>query len=163
MTRGVVAVDATSLELTRSVVVSDEFVGDDDDVSKIDTDDGGLELHCAARVDGENKYLLDATVTEGDTHESPQLDPLEEGIESFADLESVIWVFDRAYTRNLRFCEIKDNDNDFVTLMYSDARFELIEILEELEVTVSGNNAVQPTHADEESTRRVRVCDERIE
>jgi len=46
MTRGVVAVDATSLELTRSIVISDELIGDDDDVYKIDTDDGGLELHC---------------------------------------------------------------------------------------------------------------------
>lgn len=161
MTRDVVAVDATNLELTRSVVVSDEFVGDDDKVYKIDTDDGGLELHCAARVDGENKHPLDATVTEGDTHESPQFDLLKEDVEVFADLDSVIWVFDRAYTRYLRFCEIKHSDNDFVTLMYSDARFELIETLEEFEVTVSGNNAAQPTHSDEESTRRVR--DERIE
>ena len=163
MTRDVVAVDATNLELTRSVVVSDEFVGDDDKVYKIDTDDGGLELHCAARVDGENKHPLDATVTEGDTHESPQFDLLKEDVEVFADLDSVIWVFDRAYTRYLRFCEIKHSDNDFVTLMYSDARFELIETLEEFEVTVSGNNAAQPTHSDEESTRRVRVRDERIE
>ncbi|CAJ53619.1 IS4-like element ISHwa8 family transposase [Haloquadratum walsbyi] len=161
MTRDVVAVDATNLELTRSVVVSDEFVGDDDKVYKIDTDDGGLELHCAARVDGENKHPLDATVTEGDTHESPQFDLLKEDVEVFADLDSVIWVCDRAYTRYLRFCEIKHSDNDFVTLMYSDARFELTETLEEFEVTVSGNNAAQPTHSDEESTRRVR--DERIE
>jgi Transposase DDE domain. len=161
MTRGVIAADATNLELTRSVVVSDEFVGDDDEVYKIDTDDGGLELHCAARVDGENKHPLDATVTEGDTHESPQFDLLKEDVEVFADLDSVIWVFDRAYTRYLRFCEIKHSDNDFVTLMYSDARFELIETLEEFEVTVSGNNAAQPTHSDEESTRRVH--DERIE
>ncbi|CAJ53645.1 IS4 family transposase [Haloquadratum walsbyi] len=161
MTRDVVAVDATNLELTRSVVVSDEFVGDDDKVYKIDTDDGGLGLHCAARVDGENKHPLDATVTEGDTHESPQFDLLKEDVEVFADLDSVIWVCDRAYTRYLRFCEIKHSDNDFVTLMHSDARFELIETLEEFEVTVSGNNAAQPTHSDEESTRRVR--DERIE
>jgi hypothetical protein len=84
MTRGVVAVDATSLELTRSVsvVVSDEFVGDDD-VSKIDTDDGGLELHCAARVDGENKHPLDATVTEGDTDESLHFNLLTEDVEVF--------------------------------------------------------------------------------
>jgi Transposase DDE domain. len=114
-------------------------------------------------VDGENKHPLDATVTEGDTHESPQFDLLKEDVEVFADLDSVIWVFDRAYTRYLRFCEIKHSDNDFVTLMYSDARFELIETLEEFEVTVSGNNAAQPTHSDEESTRRVRVRDERIE
>ena len=83
MTRGVVAVDATNLELTRSVVVSDEFVGDDDKVYKVDTDDGGLEIHCAARVDGENKHPLDATVTQSDTHESPQFDLLKEDVEVF--------------------------------------------------------------------------------
>ena len=77
MTRGVVAVDATGLELTRSasVVVSDEFVGDDD-VSKVDTDYDGLEFHCTACVGGENNHPLDATVTAVDTHESPQFDPL---------------------------------------------------------------------------------------
>jgi hypothetical protein len=161
LTRGVVAADATNLELTRSVVVSDEFVGDDEDVYEIDTDDGGLELHCAARVDGEHKHPLDATVTEGDTHESPQFDLLEDDVEVFADLDSVIWVFDRAYTRYLRFCEINDSDDDFVTLLHSDARFEVIELLEEFEVTVSGNNAAQPKNSNDKSTRRVR--DERIE
>jgi len=161
LTRGVVAADATNLELTRSVVVSDEFVGDDENVYEIDTDDGGLELRCAARVDGEHKHPLDATVTEGDTHESPQFDLLEDDVEVFADLDSVIWVFDRAYTRYLRFCEIKDSDNDFVTLLHSDARFEVREVLEEFEVAVSGNNAAQPNISDDKATRRVR--DERIE
>jgi len=161
LTRSVVAADATNLELTRSVVVSDEFVGDDENVYEIDPDDGGVELHCAARVDGEHKQPLDATVTEGDTHESPQFDLLKDDVEVFADLDSVIWVFDRAYTRYLRFCKIKNSDNDFVTLLHSDARFEVVEILEEFEVTVSGNNTAQPKSSDEESARRVR--DERIE
>ena len=53
LTRGVVAADATNLELTRSVVVSDE-----NHVYEIETDDGGLELHCAARVDAEHKHPL---------------------------------------------------------------------------------------------------------
>ena len=161
LTRGVVAADATNLELTRSVVVSDEFVGDDEDVYEIDPDDGGLELHCAARVDGQHKHPLDATVTEGDTHESPQFDLLEDDVEVFADLDSVIWVFDRAYTRYLRFCEIKDSDDDFVTLLHSDARFEVIEVLEEFEVTVTKNNAAHATTSDKDPTRRIR--DERIE
>ena len=60
LTRGVGAADAINLELTRSVVVSDEFVGDDKDIYEIDSDGGGLELHCAARVDGEHKHLLGA-------------------------------------------------------------------------------------------------------
>jgi len=161
LTRGVVAADATNLDLTRSVVVSDEFVGDDDHVYEIDTDDGGLELHCAARVDGEHKHPLGATVTEGDTHESPQFDHLEDDVEVFADLDSVIWVFDRAYTRYLRFCEIKHSDDDFVTLLQSDARFEVKEVLEEFELSVTRDKAVQPRESAEDSTRQVR--DERIE
>jgi len=161
LTRGVVAADATNLELTRSVVVSDEFVGDDQEVYEIDTDDGGLELHCAARVDGEHKHPLGATVTEGDTHESPQFDHLEHDVEVFADLDSVIWTFDRAYTRYLRFCEIKHSDDDFVTLLHSNARFEVKEVLEEFEVTVSGEEVAQPREPADESTRQVR--DERIE
>jgi hypothetical protein len=161
LTRGVVATDATNLDLTRSVVVSDEFVGDDEEVYEIDTDDGGLELHCAARVDGEHKHPLGTTVTEGDTHESPQFDHLEDDVEVFADLDSVIWTFDRAYTRYLRFCEIKHSDDDFVTLLHSDARFEVLEVLEEFEVTVSGEEAAQPREPADETTRQVR--DERIE
>jgi hypothetical protein len=161
LTRGVVATDATRLELTRSVVVSDEFVGDDEDVYAINTDDGGLELHCAARVDGEHKHPLGATVTEGDTHESPQFDHLEDDVEVFADLDSVIWTFDRAYTRYLRFCEIKHSDDDFVTLLHSDARFEVKEVLEEFEVHITRDQSVQPRKSGDESTRYVR--DERIE
>jgi Transposase DDE domain. len=149
LTRGVVAVDATNLELTRSVVVSDEFVGDDEQTYKIDTDDGGLELHCAARVDGEYKHPLGATVTEGDTHESPQFDYLKDDVEVFADLDSIIWVFDRGYTRYLRFCEIKHSDDDFVTLLQSDARLDVLERVQNVEVT------------DENGTRQIR--DERIE
>ena len=161
LTRGVVAADATNLELTRSVVVSDEFVGDDEDVHEIGPDDGGLELHCAARVDGKHKHPLDATVTEGDTHESPQFDLLKDDVEVFADLDSVIWTFDRAYTRYLRFCEIKHSDEDFVTLLHSNARFEVSEVLEEFEVTVSAKETAQPREPADESTRQVR--DERIE
>ena len=149
LTRGVVAVDATNLELTRSVVVSDEFVGDDEQSYEIDTGDGGLELHCAARVDGEHKHPLGATVTEGDTHESPQFDHLTDDVEVFADLDSVIWVFDRGYTRYLRFCEIKHSTDDFVTLLHSNARLDVLERVQNVEVT------------DENGTRQIR--DERIE
>jgi hypothetical protein len=82
LTRGVVAADPTNLELTRSVVVSDDFVGDDEDIYERDTD-GGVELHCVARVDGKHKHPLGATVTEGDAHESPQFDHLGDDVEVF--------------------------------------------------------------------------------
>ncbi len=68
----------------------DEFVGDDNQSYEIDTGDGGLEFHCAARVDGEHNHPLGATVAEGDTHESPQFGHLKDGVEVFADLDSTI-------------------------------------------------------------------------
>jgi hypothetical protein len=105
-------------------------------------------------VDGEHKHPLGATVTEGDTHESPQFDHLEDDVE-------VIWTFDRAYTRYLRFCEINHSDDDFVTLLHSNARFEVFELLEEFEVTVSAKEAAQSREHADESTWQVR--DERIE
>ena len=121
----------------------------DEQAYEIDTDDGGVELHCAARVDGEHKHPLGTTVTEGDTHESPQFDHLKDDIEVFTDLDSIIWVFDRGYTRYLRFCEIKHSDDDFVTLLQSDARLDVLERVQNVEVT------------DENGTRQIR--DERIE
>jgi hypothetical protein len=66
--------------LTRSVVVSDDSVGDDEEPSEIGTSDGGIKLHLAARVDGEAKHPLGATVTEGETHESPQFEHLTDDV-----------------------------------------------------------------------------------
>jgi len=135
LTRGVVATDATNLELTRSVVVSDEFVGDDEQAYEIDTDDGGIKLHLAARVDGEHKHPLGATVTEGESHESPQFEHLYGDVEVFPDLDSPIWVWDRGYTRYERFCGFTDIDDDFITLLESDAQYEVCEHIQTVEVT----------------------------
>jgi hypothetical protein len=105
LSRGVVATDATNLQLTRSVIVQDE-ASTDDDPKTIDPSDGGLALHMAARVDGEHNHLVGTGVTEGQSHESPQFDALMDDVEVFADLDSVILVFDRGYTRYGRFCAI---------------------------------------------------------
>jgi len=147
--RSVIAVDATNLELTRSVVVSDDFVGDDEESYEIDTSDGGIKLHLAARVDGESKHPLGATVTEGETHESPQFEHLKDDVEVFEDLDSPIWVFDRGYTLYVRFCKFKEADEDFITLLESNARYEVREHIQTVEVS------------DGDETRHVR--DDRIE
>jgi len=149
LTRGVVATDATNLELTRSVVVSEDFVGDDEQAYEIDTDDGGIKLHLAARVDGEHKHPLGSTVTEGQSHESLQFEHLYGDVEVFPDLDSPIWVFDHGYTRYKRFCGFTDIDDDFITLLESDARYEVCEQIQTVEVT------------EEDETRQVR--DDRIE
>jgi len=49
----------------------------------------------------------------------------------------------------LRFCEIKHSDDDFVTLLHSNARLEVLERFQNVEIT------------DENGTRQIR--DERIE
>ena len=154
----VVSLDATNLELTRSIVVSGDFLGDDDEPYEIDPADGGVRLHLAARVDGEHKHPLGATVTEGDSHESPQFDDLRDDVEVFADLDSVILTFDRGYTKYTRYCEIKRSDDDFVTLLESDANVDVIERLEEYHVTTE---SVEDESTDQEQTHHVR--DELIE
>lgn len=126
-TRGVVAVDAANLELTCSVVVSDEVVRDDEQVYEIDIDYAGVGFHCADRADGEYKHPFSATVTKDHTHESPQLDHLRDDVDVFADLDSIIWAFDCEYTIYPRFCKIKHSDDDFVILLHSNARLDVLE------------------------------------
>jgi hypothetical protein len=86
-------------------------------------------------VDGEHKHSLGANVTEGDTHEIPQFDELRDYSEVFADLDAVILTFDRSYTKYVRYCEIKRSDDDFVTLLESDANVDIIDRLDEYHVT----------------------------
>jgi len=147
LTRGVVATDATNLELTRSVVVSENLVGDDEQAHEIDTDDD-IKLHLAARADGEHKHPLGSTVTEDQSHESLQFEHLYGDVE-VSDLDSPIWVFDRGYTRYKRFCGFTDIDDDFIMLLESDAQYEVCEQIQTVEVT------------EEDETRQAR--DDRIE
>ena len=62
---------------------------------------------------------------------------------------SPIWVFDRGYTRYERFCGFTAIDNDFITLLESDARYDVCEQIQAVEVT------------DGDETRQIR--DDRIE
>jgi hypothetical protein len=79
-------------------------------------------------VDGEHEHpLLMQLSQKGDTHESPQFDHLKDDVEVFANLDSVIWVFDRGYTHYHWFCQMKYSDDDFVTLLQSDARLDVLE------------------------------------
>jgi len=135
LSRGVIATDATNLTLTRSVTVHDED-SPDGDTTEIEPSDGGLALHMAARVDVEQKHPVGVGVSDGQSHESPQFDALRDDVEVFADLDSVILVFDRGYTRYARFCEIKHSDDDFVTLLRSNARVDILDRLQDVEITV---------------------------
>jgi IS4 transposase len=91
----------------------------------------------AARVDVEQKHPVGVGVSHGQSHESPQFDALRDDVEVFADLDSIILVFDRGYTLYARFCEIKHSDDDFVTLLRSNACVDVLEQIQDVEITVS--------------------------
>jgi hypothetical protein len=146
--RSVVAIDATNLTLTRSVAIPSE-IHNDEVLHEIQPTDGGLKLNLAARVDGEYRDPLGVTVTAGDTREPTQFDHLQSDVEVFADLDSPIRVFDRGYLDYDRFCTMKRRDEDFVTLLRSDARVDVLERVQDVEIT------------DEGGTRS--VSDQRIE
>jgi hypothetical protein len=135
LSRGVIATDATNLTLTRSITVHED-ASPDNDPAQIDPSDGGLTLHMAARVDVEQKHPVGIGVSDGQSHESPQFDALRDDVEVFADLDSIILVFDRGYTRYERFCELKHSDDDFVTLLRSNARVDVLEPIQDVDITV---------------------------
>lgn len=137
--RQVVAVDATHLALDAPVAVP----GEGRSADELRPEDGGLKLHLAARVDGEHKQPLSATITHPDTHESTQFAELQTALHEFTDLESPIRVFDRGFTEYERFCALKRADEDFVTVLKSNARTKLVDRLQAVEVR------------DETGTRRV--------
>ena len=146
--RAVVAIDATNIMLTKSVAIPSE-VHDDEVLHEIQPTDGGLKLNLAARVDGEHRQPLDVTITGGDIREPAQFEHLQSDVEVCEDLDSPIQIFDRGYLDYDRFCEMKRRDEDFVTLLRSDARVDVLDALQDVEIT------------DESGTRS--VCDQRIE
>jgi len=119
LNRAVVTLDATNLTLTRSVAVAGEL-NEETVIHEIQPTNGELELNLAARVDGEYSNLLGATVTGGDTREPTQLEHLHSDVEVFADLDSLIRVFDRGYLDYDRVCAMRQRGEDFVTLLQSD-------------------------------------------
>jgi len=148
LNRAVVALDATNLSLTRSVAIAGEL-DDDTVIHEIQPTDGGLKLNLAARVDGECNQPLGVTVTGGDTREPTQFDHLQSDVEVFADLDSPIRVFDRGYLDYDRFCVMNRRGEDFVTLLQSNARVDVLDALQDVDIT------------DEAGTRQ--LSDQRIE
>jgi len=113
LNRPIVALDATNLALTRSVAIAGEL-DNETVIHEIQPTDGGIKLNLAARVDGECSHPLGVTVTGGDTRELTQFDHLHSDVEVFADLDSLIRVFDRGYLDYDRFCTMKQRGEDFV-------------------------------------------------
>jgi len=109
----------------------------------------GLHLNLATRVDGDVKYPLGVTITPGVMREPTQSDHLQSDVEVFADLDSPIHVFDRDYLDYEQFCSLKERNEDFICLLQTDARVDVLEHVQDIEL------------ADEQGTRQIR--DERIE
>ncbi|MCU4752653.1 IS4 family transposase [Halobacteria archaeon AArc-curdl1] len=141
--RAVVALDGTNLALTRSVTIPSEF-DDDEVIDEINPGNWGLKFNLAARVDGHAKQPLGMSVTAGETREPTQFDHLQDDVEVFADLDSPIHVFDRGYLDYDRFCALKEREKDFVCLLQSDSRVDVLDSLQDIEIT------------DEAGTRHVR-------
>jgi len=124
--RAVVAIDGANLALTRSVAVSSEL-HDNEIIDEIQPGDRGLRFNLAARVDRHAKQPLGVSVTAGETREPTQFEHLQDDVEVFTDLDSPIRVFDRGYLDYDRFCALKERDEDFVCLLQSDARVDVLE------------------------------------
>ncbi|MDL0135148.1 IS4 family transposase, partial [Halobacterium salinarum] len=146
--RAVVATDATNLTVSRSIKISSE--SDDTETRRvIQPGEKGLHLNVSARVDGDAKHPLGVTITPGVMREPTQFDHLHSDVEVFADLDSPIQVFDRGYLDYERFCTLKTHGRDFICLLQADARVDVLEQSQTVEIT------------DEGGTRQIR--DERIE
>ncbi len=148
LNRAVVTLDATNLSLTRSVAVAGEL-GEDTVIHELQPTDGGLKPNLASRVDGEYNHPLGVTVTGSDTREPTQFDHLQSDVKVFADLDSPIQVFDRGSLDYDRFCVMKRRGEDFVTLLQSNARVDVLERVQDVDIS------------DEAGTRH--VSDQRIE
>lgn len=146
--RAVIATDATNLTITRSVSVPSERPNDEV-LHEIGPDEKGLHLNVSARVDGDAKHPLGVTITPGVMREPTQFEHLQSDVEAFADLDSPIHVFDRGYLDYSRFCDLKERGTDFICPLQADARAEVLEHIQNVEIT------------NEQGTRHLR--DEQIE
>jgi len=129
--RQVVAVDTTHIALDVLVTVT---VDGDGAFVEVRPDNGGLKLRLAARVDGEGKQPLTATVTHPNTNGSTQVDALETSLAGFPDLEEAIQVYDRGFIDYERFSERKHNDRDFVAVLKANTRTTDVNRLQAVEV-----------------------------
>lgn len=107
---------------------------DDEVIAEIQPGDRGLKFNLAARVGGHAKGLLGVAVTAGETRESTQFAHLQDDVEVFADLDSPIQVFDRGYLDYDRFCMLKERGEEFVCLLQSDARVDVLDSLQDIDI-----------------------------
>jgi len=135
------ALDGNRDELRRSVEFSDDTIEGIPEQSLLGLRDG---FGC-----GENESGVDVETRVSLGSRQLDEDYLQSDVEVFADLESLIRVFDRGYLDYDRFCEMKQRGEDFVTLLRAVARLDILESVQEVDIT------------DETGTRS--VSDQRVE
>jgi len=59
----------------------------------------------------------------------------QDDVEIFADLDPSIQVFDRRYLDYERFCALKECGKDFMCLLQVDARVNVLERIEDIDIT----------------------------
>lgn len=143
--RQIIGCDATRLPLRTTLVVD---TGDDEVVVR--PEDGGIELHTAARLDPAMKHPLGAFVTRANYPESDTFPVLAGDVEVHEDLDSVIVVFDKGYVNYGRFAGMKNENMDFVTPLKDNAKYEVVDSLHDFEY-------------EQPDSEEVRVTDEYIE
>jgi hypothetical protein len=126
--RQIIGCDATRLPLRTTLVVD---TGDDELVVR--PEDGGIELHTAARLDPAMKQPLSTFVTRANYPESDAFPVLAGDVEVHEDLDSVIFVFDKGYVHYGRFAGMKNDDMDFVTPLKDNAKHEVVDSLHDFE------------------------------
>jgi hypothetical protein len=143
--RQVIGFDATRLPIRTTLVVD---TGDDEIVVR--PEDGGIELHMAARLDPAMKHPLTAFVTRANYPEVHAFPVLAGDIEVHEDLDSVIFVFDKGYVSYGRFAGMKNDGVDFITPLKDNAKHEVMDSLHDF------------VH-EQPDGEEVRVTDEYIE
>lgn len=126
--RQIIGCDATRLPLRTTLVVD---TGDDELVVR--PEDGGIELHTAARLDPAMKHPLSAFVTRANYPESDAFPVLAGDVEVHEDLDSAIFVFDKGYVHYGRFAGMKNDDMDFITPLEDNAKHEVVDSLHDFE------------------------------
>jgi hypothetical protein len=141
--RPIIGCDATHLPLRTTLVVDT-----DDDEVVIRPEDGGIELHTAARLDPAMKHPLSAFVTRANYPEMHAFPVLAGDVAIHEDPDSVIFVFDKGYVSYGRFAGMKNDGVDFVTPLKDNAKYEVVEHVHDFAYEQPDGEEVRVTDED---------------
>lgn len=131
---------SASWKLTPYLVVD---IGDDE--VAVRPEDGGIELHTAARLDPALKHPLATFITPANYPEADAFPILTGDAEVHEDLDSSIFVFDKDYVHYGRFAGMKNEGIDFVTPLKDNAKHEVVDSLHDVSYEQSDGEEVRVT------------------